>query len=238
MPADAVSVEIDGPNVSPSTVDAVQLLELGSCFFKVVAANAAEQGAPLRLTNVSIRNKCAAVCASADDMPIARAAVDATIEQISGLTDDVPRGTADDIRSIQGIVARMPVKHSVIARVNGWHATMRAPRQAEESFYGDWATLRATPVRIGGSRPTARFVSVVEPEPFTLQITKEQAREIGPSMYKLIEVNASLKRSSDGLIVGGVLQSFTTLQEGDPRPAWRAWFKEVSGGMTPAGKIE
>lgn len=229
VPDDAVLVEIDGPDVHPSTADAIQLLQLGSCFFRLVAANAEEQGGTLRFTNVAIRDKCAAVSVTADNIALARAAVDCAVEQISGVSEDLPRGTANDVKVLQDIISGLPGQHSAMARVSGWQTTIRAPGAARETYYGDWATIRATPLRIGGNRPTARFVSIVEAEPFTLRITKDQAREIGPFIYKVVDISAALKRSSDGLIVGGELQSFTPVLDGDPRPAWRAWFKEAMG---------
>lgn len=56
-----VFVEIDGPDVSPGTIDAVVALELASAYFALLRHSAEANGEALRLEGIRVIDKCAAV---------------------------------------------------------------------------------------------------------------------------------------------------------------------------------
>lgn len=90
-------------------------------------------------------------------------------------------------------------------------------------------SVRAVPLQIGGLNPLAHFRSEFEPEPFTLSVTESLARKLGPYLYKEVDIEAKVARGADGRIERGRLEEFEPVEDGEPRPAWRAWFESVGG---------
>lgn len=83
-------------------------------------------------------------------------------------------------------------------------------------------SIRAKPIHVGGEKPTAHFESPFE-EPFTLSITKEDARRLGALLYQDVDIEAEVVRDVEGKIESGKLLTFEVVEDVDPRPAWREW---------------
>lgn len=218
-------LEIDGPGVHPETADVPAVLELASAFFQLVVANADEVGG-IKLTNIQIQAKCLAIAALPDRLGVAKTCAQHAIIQIAG--GEAPKGCGKYVERMRAAIIRLPTNHSVKVLAGPWRGSVVAEKLRPEEPISETISIRAIPIRIGGNRPAVRFHCESEDE-FTLTATQQKAREIGPYLYREIDIEALVQRDADGAIVGGQLVSFEPLSESDPRPAWREWFRSVGG---------
>jgi hypothetical protein len=222
-----VVLEIDGPGATPSDVDAAALLEFAAAFFQLLKANAEEHEETLSLTHVMIVDKCVAVVARPDRIDVAKRCADEAVRQISG-GEPPKRGTALVDRA-RASVRRLPAEQRAKVFVGPWHRDVVAEPSKDPEPLDSILSIRATPIRIGGRKPAVRFRSDLEDDDFTLETTQEIARKIGAHLYHEVEIDAIVRRGSDGAIEKGKLNTFEPVETGDPRPAWREWFRSVGG---------
>jgi hypothetical protein len=221
-----VILEIDGPGVSPETLDAAALLEFAAAFFQLVQVNASENGG-LTLTDVRIIDKCAAVLARPDRLELAKDSAEEAVRQIAGF-GDIPKGGTAYVERARASVRLMPKEQRAKVLVGAWHRDVVAQTDMPPEPLDAILSVRATPIRIGGSRPAVRFRSDLEAD-FTLSTTQEIARRIGAYLYREVDIEGVVHRAADGTIADGRLNSFEPVSTSDPRPAWREWFRSVGG---------
>jgi len=221
-----VVLEIDGPGASPETVDAPALLEFAAAFFQLLKANADEAAEPLSLTHVQVIDKCAAVIVRPDNIALARACADEAIRQVAG--SDPPRGLGQLVNRVQAALRQLPSEQRAQVLIGPWRRHVLTEPDTTAQPMDSILAIRATPIRVGGRQPAVRFRSYLE-EDFTLNTTREVARLIGTHLYREVEIEATVRRAADGTIDGGRLVSFEPVETGDPRAAWREWFRSVGG---------
>jgi hypothetical protein len=221
-----VLLELNGPNVSPATVDVPSFLDLAASFFQLVKANSDEMAADLRLTGIEIIDKCAAVRARPDAVDVAKECAELALRQIGG--DAAPRGAAQHVERARAAVRALPADHCAKVLIGPWRRSIVVRPDDAIAPLDEVLAIRAEPIRAGGKRPAVRFRSFLE-EDFTLEVTAEQARALGAILYSEVEIEARISRDAEGYIDGGRLLSFEPIDEGDPRPAWLEWFKRVQG---------
>lgn len=225
----SVALELDGPGVSPETVDAPLLFELAAAFFLLLQGNAEDAATPITLRGVHIIDKCLRLAVPVEHLEQARQFAEDAMRQMVG-EQDPPRGlglVADRGRSALGKLQPDQTAKIVVGK---WERPLALPKQDDVILPNDSIlSVRAVPVRVGGAKPLIRFKSMLEDEPFTLTATEEQARKLGALLYKEVDIDALISRAADGTIDGGKLVSFEPVIDGDPRPAWREWFKSVGG---------
>ena len=221
-----VLLELDGSGVSPSTVDAPSFLRLAAAFFRLLKANADTSERPLSLNGVSIIDKCAAVAARADDPEIAQFFAAAALRQIGG--EEPPHGLQQLAEEARASVRGIGIGQRAKVIIGPWAKDVPTPPPEPESPLDALLSIRAVPIRAGGKRPAVRFASPFEDD-FTLAVTEEQARELGGMLYREVEIEALVSRDSQGRVERGELRSYSLVTDGDPRPAWKEWFKNVGG---------
>lgn len=221
-----VVLEIDGPGVSPKTVDAPALLEFAAAFFQLLKANADETAEPLSLTHVQVIDKCAAVIVMPDNLELARACADEAVRQVAG--SDPPKGAKELVGRVHSALRQLPSEQRARVLIGSWLRHIVTELAATADPLDSILAIRATPIRVGGSRPAVRFRSHLERD-FTLDTTREIARSIGAHLYREVEIEATVRRDADGSIGSGRLRSFEPVATGDPRPAWQEWFRSVAG---------
>lgn len=221
-----VVLEIDGPDVSPQTLEAPAFLELAAAFFQLLIANADDDGERLSLTDVRIIDKCVAVIARPDRFDVAHMCVTDALRQISG--GDPPKGGAVFVERTRVAVRRLAPELHAKVLLGTLHLDIVVDADAATEPLDSILSIRATPIRIGGRRPAVRFRSDIE-EDFTLDATQDVARAVGAHLYREVDIDAMVRRAADGSILSGRLTSFEPVATGDPRPAWRAWFRSVGG---------
>lgn len=108
------------------------------------------------------------------------------------------------------------------------HSVMPADAEPREpSPMDEMLSIRATPMNVGGEAPWAWFRSPLE-DGFGIELSIEQARELGALLYREVDIVAFVSRGADGRIECGRLTSWELVEDGDPRPAWREWYRSVS----------
>jgi hypothetical protein len=227
--------EVDGPDVHPHNIDALVLLELAASFFSLVAAEAANRGAELRLDGLAVRDKCAAIVTRASDGPVARHAADQTRKILGGAIDP-PKGAAAHVQRFRQAALRldrsryhiraMGTTHDQVA----WQVPIELPADVRTRPLDSWTTMRVRVERAGGANPAVRFSSVLEREDFTLRATEAAAQAIGKHLYKEGELEARIERGLDGEITGGHILAFTPLDPdvSDPWAPWTHWYQSVT----------
>ena len=219
-----VVLAVEGPKVTPETVDAPSMLELAAAFFQLVVANAADRGASISLKGLTVVNKCAALCVVPDEFDVARECADAALRQIGG--EDPPHGLVELTDRGREAVRDLPPGHQAKVLLGPWVRTIPRTPEAAPHQLESMLSIQAKPIRVGGRRPTARFASEMEDD-FTLSLTAAQARSLGAKLYEPVVIEARVRRDADGAIVGGELTSVEDVAVGDPRPAWREWARKL-----------
>ena len=226
-----VFVEIDGPQVSPGTVDALMLLRLAQAYYDLLVAEAQEIGMAISLRGLDIKDKCAATVTTAEPGDAAQRAAHLSNRHIAGI-DATPTGLRDKVRRARAAVLAIPLDFSAKIIIGPWNETLAALN--DERFRTSGLTkIRARVLRIGGKEPKARFFSFSEQRgeradsgDFSLNTDAETARKLGASLYEEVEIRAHMVRDRDGTIdsEGSKLIDFRTLELRDAAQAWREWF--------------
>ncbi len=99
-------------------------------------------------------------------------------------------------------------------------------------------SLRVTPVSAGGDQPAVRFDSKSEERPFTVAVTKEQARDIGRFLYTEVDIVALVKCDEEGFIESGTLVSFEPVTDGGSTSAWRSWYAHHASAWDSIADVE
>lgn len=219
-------LEIDGPGLHPSSVDALSFLELASAYFALVAAVAAKAGYTLRLEGLEVRDKCAGLVVQTSNGPIAKQSAMQTVRVLRNEAAP-PRGGADHVRRFQK-AARLYNEpgHSIAAIGTNWKMPIAVSRETRPRPMDSLETLRVKTQRVGGREPSVRFSSVLEREEFTLHAASEDlARALGNQLYREVEIQAMIERARDGTIVSGKVLAFEPLDASgdDPWSAWEQW---------------
>lgn len=83
-------------------------------------------------------------------------------------------------------------------------------------------SIRAELLSLGGDDPKARFRSRLDGE-FAVQVTKEQARKLGPILYRWADLRVKVERDARETIVSGTLVDFEPVESGDAEGTIVAW---------------
>jgi hypothetical protein len=232
-----ILLEIDGPGVTPATVDSVATLELAAAYFALLHRVAEEQGTDLRFTGVSIEDKCVAVAVhvQADETAVRRAANDAG----NYLRGELPPYGLDTLtKRVAKMLRGFPAGHSAKVIVGGWRRRLELTTSTDGGAESV-SELRVDVLRVGGLQPTARLASKSEPQEFTVSLpSRAVARDLAGHLYGEIDATVRLRRDEDGTIESGVLESFVAVADEDPVKAWRAWFKTAGGDWGSVSDVE
>lgn len=108
--------------------------------------------------------------------------------------------------------------------------TLQAPTVPSAESPWEMVELRVVPIRVGGKDPTVELICESEPGPFTIKTGQNQttslanARLLGASLQKEVDVTIVACRGIDGRIAQGHIENVYVLQDGDPVAIWRSWF--------------
>lgn len=220
----AIKIEIDGPGVSPLTVDAPLALEIAAALLGFVQRVAADRDVPLKIRGLSIEDKCAAVVAHVDQIVAAREIAREALNYVRGGADP-PRGTAEYVARMRSAIRRLPEDQHAAVLLGEWKREITMGPDPLPP--GPWARIahRARLLRIGGQRPMARFESKYDGE-FSLSVTAEAARKLGSYLYRPLDIEARVLRDSTGDIERGELLVWHQISDEDPADTMREWFRE------------
>lgn len=223
-------LEIDGPDVHPDTIDSLQLLDMASAFFALVAAEAKQQHVDLNFKGLSIIDKCAAVVVQVSDDVTATWAAARTERVIRGAADP-PKGAGQQVQRFRR-AAQVVASHEQKVRAIGadWTLPLANPAAKPPRPMRCLTSLRATPIQISGKPPKVRFESNLEREAFTLHATMDQVFAMGKYMLHELDLEVELDRDADGNIQDGAIVAYEPVagDDGDPWTAWEQWYREVN----------
>ena len=219
----AIKIEIDGPGVSPSSVDATTALELAASLLGLMQKLASDRGQALSIRGLSIEDKCMAVVAHVDRAPFAKDLAREALGYIHG--DPAPRGAGVFADRARSVLQRLPENQSAAVILGRWKRPLRRDEAALER--SPWARIsqRARLVRLGGQSATARFDSRYEGE-FSLSLSVDEAKRLARHLYSDLDIEARVVRDEEGVIERGVLVGWQQLSDEDPSVAMREWFAE------------
>jgi hypothetical protein len=144
------------------------------------------------------------------------------------------------VKDLRAQLRALPSTMSASFTIGSWTRVIKPP-VLPEGDSGPWqrTSLRVQPVTIGGTgpQPTARLVSTSETFPFVVQVSADDARKLGASLYREIDVELEMCRAADGRIESGRVTKVIPLADVDPVETWRAWFAENAGDWEKADDV-
>ncbi len=219
-----IKIEIDGPGVSPATVDAPLALEIAAALLGFVQRTASDRDMPLTIRGLSIEDKCVAVVAHVDQGPAVR---EITREALGYVRGDAPapRGTGEFVARVRAALKRLPPGQTAAVMMGRWKRRITVATETEPPAPWSRMAHRARLLRVGGQRPTARFESKYDGE-FSLSVGVDAARLLGAYLYRHLDIEARVVRDADGDIERGELIAWDAIGDEDPATAMRDWFRE------------
>ncbi len=221
--------ELDGAGVSPKTVDSLLLLNLATSFFRLVVKLAENERTGLTLRGLRVVDKCVAVAVDPSDGRSAQVYSVRAKRIVSGI-ETAPTGCVDIARDIQYGIRSLAKGTKATIRCDGKPQPLVAP--AIEAPQSPWETLelRAVPLRVGGKNLTVELFSESELDTFIVKagqqkpIALKNARALGASLQKEVDVALIALRGADGKISDGYITDVFEVQDGDPLEIWQKWF--------------
>ena len=222
--SDSIKIEIDGPGVSPATVDAPLALEIAAALLGFVQRAASDRDMSITIRGLSIEDKCAAVVAHVDQSAAVREIAREALSYVRGDLS-APRGTGEYVSRLRGALKRLPDGQTAAVMMGTWREEIVASGVVVPPT--PWSRLahRARLLRVGGQRPMARFESKYDGE-FSLLVDVDAARQLGMHLYRSLDIEARVARDAEGDIVRGELIEWHLVGDGDPSTALRGWFKD------------
>lgn len=223
-----VLFEFDGPGVAPETVDTLAFLRLAEAFFSMMLRVADAQKLGLTFRGIEIRDKCIAAVARPSNMASARIAARGT-KRVVGGTQKAPSGAEGLQVEIQKLLRELVVDTNVSVRIGKQVLGMRAPDPVLVETPWETTELRVYALRVSakGENPRAELASDSEAQPFTLNVSLDDARKLGNSLLSKVDVVVTICRGADGSIAGGKVIRVFDLQEQDVANTWRKWFADT-----------
>lgn len=239
---DELAIELDGKDVHPDSVDTGRTLEFVAAMLELIGNVAKLDGRELTFSGLAIRDKCAQVVVRTSDGERAR---NASMTTLAILARDETDLDVDQIWSLQPLVERvqravrgLPDGQIPSLQVRNDKAVVHIDTSPPPTMPTSVVILRAIPQRSGGVDPKVRFSAFAERDAFSLDVTPEQARQIGAHLYHELEIEAQVVRLLDGRIVSGKLIEFHPLDRGDSLALWQAWYRENAAHFEDVDDIE
>ena len=170
-------MEIDGPGVSPSTVNSLALLQLAEAWFRLTSKIAESAKIGLSFVGLDVRDKCAAMAVTVSDMGSARV-VTALAARVTAGTEPVPPGAGEPAEDVRRGLRSLPANQSATVQIGAkWLRALKAPAIVESESPWETTELRVMPIRVGGKEPVAQLVSDSEEFPFTVGVSNRGCAE-------------------------------------------------------------
>jgi hypothetical protein len=234
---DWILLEIDGPDVHPESVDARSALAVAHRYVDLISSLADADAADLIFTGLKIIDKCVAFAFHTNEPDLARREAKRAYRCATG-AESPPTGAVVATREMKEALRRLPTTQVVRVIAGDFRKDLRLKDTAPAPGAEAQVSLRATPLRAGGHRPAVRFESKSEERPFTLDVTKEHARNVGRFLYTEIDIVALVRRDEEGFIEAGTLVSFEPVTDDDATSAWRDWYAHNASGWDAIGDVE
>lgn len=229
---------LEGPGVKPETVDIATALSLAAEYFDLVRRIATLDDKPFTLTGVWVEAGSARFASMPSSVTRARAASNQLRAYVRGRALPPPKLDAP-IGKFRRALEQEAARFGAAFRIGNTHQKLDLAKPSGAERSTAVTSMRARLVRLGGAEPAARFSSKTEPDEFTVTLPNEEiARQLGPHVYREVDIVVRISRDEDGAIESGELIEFEPLQGGDAAAAWREWFKEAGAGWEQVKDVE
>jgi hypothetical protein len=236
-------IEFGDHDFDPRDLDSRTALDLAAAYLDLIHKIGEDDEVELEFKGLEVRDKCVAIVVKTNRIePTRRAATKAA----RYLADETPpRRIAPLVQRVRSDVKRLPPQQRVAIMIGKrFQKVLDIKPSLQGPPLASVVTLRATPVRIGGSHPAVRFRSDSEERAFTLELAGDPgqavdlARSLARFLYAELEIVAEVRRDEDGQIESGYLLEYHELSEGDASEAWLAWYRENASDWEKVKDIE
>ena len=226
----ALLVELDGPGVSPDTVDAVALLRLATAFARLVLKIGALEGRELPpLTGLAVIDKCAALRLPVDPgvFEVVASCARRGAAFVRG-EQAPPPGLGAAVKELRSALRAVPADNRARVSAGGWQAPLTPDRPDD----GASKALATTTIRVrlvgvlSEPKPVARFKRPAQERVFQLDIAADDVPRLGEHIQREMSITAAIHYDRDLDIVGGQLRDFDPVDDAvDPLEALRTWYR-------------
>lgn len=232
---DRLVVKIEG--ASPSTVDAQAALRLAASYLDLVRSLADEEGTALQFTGIEILNQSVGFAFHASAPDVAREAATRAARYVAG-EEQPPRGATTATRNVKEALRHLPGRHSAKIVVGPWSRDLAIGTTSSDLPAESSLAVRAKLIRVGGTKPAARFESASEERPFTVNLGIDLAKKIGTFLYRELDIVARVHRDREGVIEYGELVEFIPVADDDATSGWRDWYRDYSKDWDQVKDVE
>lgn len=151
---DDILVELDGPDVAPSTVHALPMLRVTHAYLSLVSKLADIADAPLLFKGVEIIDKCSALRTTASDVTRAALFCRQATECIAG-TSEIPYRAIGATKDARDALREMPDQLHARVLVGSTYQAELVPEPLPVKLLPPWeqTEIRAVLLRAGGECP-------------------------------------------------------------------------------------
>lgn len=225
-------IELDGPGVTPKTVDAALLLRLSSAVVEAVVKVREAEGHPtIPIAGISVEDKCVSLVLG---LPAGPQGLDDNVESIDQMlrgARPAPRGAVTAINSLRGTLRKVPRDQSARVLVGASTFHLQSPQSGEAEAVS-WMSFRGELFKVGGHKPRAYLTSRFQ-EKVTLEVSKDQVLKLRHHVYDELDVRARVVFDGDFRIVSGRLESFVPVDASrDSFAELKRWFAVASPADT------
>ncbi len=225
-----------GPGASTATVDSLLMLRLAENAFRLLTKVAENGKMVLTLTGLEVKEKCVAVVVRPSDKGAATLSVNRTLRLVAG-EDVVPKGLIGAVEELRKDLRGLATGVTANFKDGGRAKRLEPPPLPVADLPWEETELRVTPVRVGGADPGAQLSSTSEVGLFTVDVTEEDARKLGASLYREVDVRIEIVRGVDRRIERGRIVEVIPLDAEEPATAWREWFAKNAPEWDPIDDV-
>ncbi len=207
-------------SLTPENADPVQVLSFVTAYLESLVAVAEDLGEHISIAGLELREGSVEIVMHVDKLPPVQFAARELAKAMT--LGDLPA----PLKRLRAAIARFPDDVHADVRVGKWTGAIERSLRSEQPLR-ELSTLRAQLIRVGGIRPAVRLRS--EDRDFSLEADALVLRELGPLLYREIEIEAEVERDDVGNITDGRVISYSVLDDGEPVDAWQKWFDSTAG---------
>ncbi len=225
--SEALRLELDGPEASPTEVDSRALFELGAAFLAALEEIAKARGKHLEHRGVVVVDKCIELQVQSNDLKEAWATC-LELNRISIGAAPTPPRTKTHVHRWQKVL-RDQERAKRAVRVHAGTSSFQLKVKKQEPPDTPWAvsTLRLYVVEVGGVEPHVKVSSESESDVFELDASKADCLKLREFLYGNVDVTVRLLRDNEGAIERGEVIEVHELADRPDPSKFVEWVKKA-----------
>ncbi len=228
--ADELAFAVEGPGVTPKSVDPAEFFNLAASFFDLIR-KIGDPGSKLSLEGVRIFQGSAASASVVSDIPEAAARGERLRRCIEG-SEIAPSGVVVPLDAFRRrLLALGPIRQASYQAGNELASARLTPRTTAAPSVTEIIEARALILGVnGGNERSARVAVHGEPRTFRIELSKAEVCLFGARIDHSVDLVVRVTRTEAGVIDSGVLVEAPRFVEkkDDELETLRAWFKPAA----------